>query len=151
MFENTPVLAVTGFFTIALGLVLLLLGIMQAKLKKFNNHKIIMLITVLVQASFLVQYITRAFILKQETHFEGSEFIKNYIYLPILTVHIITAVISIYFILRHVLESLKNEEKGPQFKKEYRERHRSYGQKVFVLWLISFLGGITIFLMLYVF
>ncbi|MCY3411297.1 MAG: DUF420 domain-containing protein [Candidatus Heimdallarchaeota archaeon] len=149
MAEQVPYLAISGFITIALGLVLLLIAMVMAKTKQFARHKILMQIAVIVTLSFLIQYIIR-FSLGQETHFEGDDTIKNYVYLPILTVHILFALTSIYMIIRHLLETRRNELKGPQFKKEYRMRHRSYGKWTFIIWFSSFVGGIIIFFMLYV-
>ena len=148
MLEAIPILAVSSFITILAGLALVLLGYIQAKQGNYKKHKTLMISAVIVQAAFLVQYLTR-FFMGQETHFPGPENIKNYIYLPILVVHILTATVSIFVILKHVYQSKKNEKPGPQFEKEYREKHRSNGKKVFTIWMISFIGGITIFGMLY--
>ena len=77
--SEIPVLAITGFFTIGLGFFILISGYLQAKQRKFINHKKIMILSVIVLAAFLVQYVTRSVFLNQETHFDGPEIIKNYI------------------------------------------------------------------------
>lgn len=148
MIDEVPILAATSFGTILTGLVLLLIGFFQAKSKNFKNHKVFMLAAVVTQAAFLVQYITR-FLMGQETTFPGPDKLRNFVFIPILVIHILTAIASIYLILRHVLESRKNERPGPQFEREYRMVHRSFGKRVFIVWLASFIGGITVFCMLY--
>ncbi|MHA2503809.1 MAG: DUF420 domain-containing protein [Candidatus Kariarchaeaceae archaeon] len=151
--EGTPILAITSFFTIAAGLIVLLIAYRQAKSKNLSNHKNLMLLAAGINAAFLVQYITR-FLQGQETIFPGSEVIRNFVYLPILAVHILTAIITIVLVLTHLKRSLSNEETSsagsPYFEKPYRETHRSFGRITFYFWITSFIGGITIFLMLYV-
>jgi len=151
---DVPVLAVTGFFTIALGLIILLWGFISARSKKFNNHRKLMITAVFVLVAFLVQYIVRAAVLHQETRFSGPENIRNYVYIPILIVHISFAIITIVLISWHLTHSLKNEQETNQgavyFPKDYRGKHRRLGRISFTLWMFSYLGGLTIFLMLYV-
>ncbi|MHA2276103.1 MAG: hypothetical protein ACXAC2_10065, partial [Candidatus Kariarchaeaceae archaeon] len=53
----------------------------------------------------------------------------------------------------HGRRTLNNEqftESGvPYFPKDYREKHRTYGFRVFTFWLISYLGGVIVFILLY--
>ena len=151
--QEAPFLAITGFVTIALGLVLLIIAYQQALSKNFKNHKNLMLAAAVVNAAFLVQYITR-FVTGNETHFSGPETIRNFVYLPILSVHILTAIITIGLVILHLKRSLANELQAqggvPYFDKDYRSDHRSFGRITFYFWIISFVGGIIIFLMLYV-
>ena len=151
--QTIPILAITSFFTIAAGLIVLTVAYIQARTKKFKNHKYLMIIAVFINAAFLVQYITR-FLQGQETPFPGPIGFRNYIFLPILTVHILTAIITIVLVLRHVIQASTNEKKQitgiPYFEKPYRDRHRSFGKITFYFWITSFIGGITIFLMLYI-
>lgn len=125
----------------------------QAKNKNFKNHRKLMIFAAITLALFLVQYIYRLGVLREETKFEGDDNIRNFIYLPILVVHIITAVITITLIVKHGRKTLKNqqftEQRVPYFPKEYRLEHRSSGKRVFLFWLISYLGGITVFILLY--
>lgn len=151
---DIPVLAVTGFFTIAIGLIILIWGFISARSKKFNNHRKMMIAAVIVLLAFLVQYIVRAVVLGQETHFTGPTNIRNYVYFPILAVHISFAIITIGLISYHLTKSLDNQQEtnqgGVYFPKEYRGKHRRLGRISFTLWMFSYLGGLTIFLMLYV-
>ena len=151
--ESVPILAITSFVTIAAGLAVLLVAYIQARAKKLKNHKRLMIIATIINAAFLVQYITR-FLQGQETSFPGPIDFRNYVYYPILIVHILTAIITIGLVLRHLYLSLNNEEPQntgiPYFEKPYRAYHRSFGKVTFYFWMTSFIGGISIFLMLYV-
>lgn len=151
--ESIPLLAVTSFFTIGAGLVVLLIAYYQARIKKLKNHKLLMLTAAVINAAFLVQYITR-FLTSEETPFHGPEVIRNFVYFPILAVHILTAIITIGLVLTHLKRSLDHEQTTPAgqplFEKPYRMDHRSFGKVTFYFWLTSFVGGIIIFLMLYI-
>ena len=151
--QEIPILAVTGFFTIAVGLLLLLVAYQQAKAKNFKNHKNIMLGAALVNGAFLIQYITR-FFMGQETRFPGPISIRNFVYIPILVVHITGAVITIVLVLVHLKRSLGHEKQTPVgepfFEPEYAPQHRSLGRITFYFWAASFIGGITVFLLLYI-
>ncbi|MHA2502261.1 MAG: DUF420 domain-containing protein [Candidatus Kariarchaeaceae archaeon] len=152
--EGIPFLAVTGFVTIALGLIVLLMGYRMAKSKDFTQHRRMMITAVVVLFAFLIQYIVRAVFLGQETRFAGPMPIRNFVYLPILIVHITFAIITIVLIIRHLRQSLKMEQQTDAgqyyFPKEYRDSHRRLGRLTFTLWMFSYLGGIIIFLMLYI-
>jgi len=151
--ETTPILATTGFFTIAAGLLVLLIGYQQAKSRNFKNHKYLMLGATAINGAFLIQYITR-FLMREETRFSGPTFVRDFIYLPILVVHITLAVVTIFLVLIHLKRTLSHEQQKesgePFFQGEYRQDHRSFGLITFRLWAISFVGGIIVFLMLYV-
>jgi len=151
--EAIPLLATTGFFTIAAGLIVLLIAYQQAKNKQFKNHKNLMLIAAGINGAFLIQYIAR-FLMGNETPFGGPDFVHYYIFIPILVIHITGAIVTIFLVLIQLTRSLRHEMKSstgtPYFDKGYRPTHRSFGRKTFYLWAISFAGGIIIFLMLYI-
>ncbi|MCE7734752.1 MAG: DUF420 domain-containing protein [Candidatus Heimdallarchaeota archaeon] len=153
MIRSAHPLAISGFITIAIGLAVLLAAYFQAKNKNFKNHRKLMIIAATTLALFLVQYIFRLGVLREETKFEGDDNIRNFVYIPILIVHVITAVITIGLIVKHGRKTLKNQqftEQGvPYFPKEYRSDHRSTGKRVFLFWLISYFGGIVVFILLY--
>lgn len=150
--ENAPILAITGFFTIATGLVVLIAGYLQGRRKNLRSHKKLMMAAVFLAFAFLVQYIIRVS-MGEGTKFEGNETIKNFVYLPILTVHIIFAIVTIAAVIVHVRRASRNlikNSKVPQFPREYREQHKTFGKKVFRIWIVSYIGGIIVFFLLYV-
>jgi uncharacterized membrane protein YozB (DUF420 family) len=112
-----------------------------------------MLSAILTNFLFLILYVTRLFS-EGNTHFKGPKNHQNFIYLPILIFHIVTALISIFYVVKQVLMVIRhvnNSPNGtPQFMGEIRLQHRKNGLLTFYIWSFSFLGGIIIFLLLYV-
>jgi putative membrane protein len=153
MLESAHPLAISGIITVAIGLVVLLTGYMQARKKNYKKHRQLMILAVITLALFLIQYLFRLGVLREETRFEGDESIRNYVYLPILVIHISFALITLGLINLHGRRTLNNEqftESGvPYFPKEYRLNHRALGLRVFIFWLISYLGGVIVFVLLY--
>lgn len=154
MLSSAHPLAISGIITIAIGLVVLLSGYFQAKNKNFKNHRRQMILAVITLSLFLIQYIIRLGVLKEETKFTGEENIRKFIYLPILITHVSFAILTLVLIVIHGKRTLRNQQFTndfvPYFPKEYRVHHRSLGTKVFILWLISYIGGIIVFFLLYI-
>lgn len=96
----------------------------------------------------------RLAVLHEETKFEGDDNVRKFIYIPILIIHVITAIIMIALVVKHGSKTLRNQQFTdqdiPYFHKDYRPEHRSSGQRVFLFWLVSYLGGIVGFLLLYI-
>ncbi len=150
--DQAPVLAITGVVTIAIGFVVLLMGYFAAIRKDYRLHYYMMIGAVTLNALFLIQYIIR-YMLGQETHFEGPVFVRNFIYYPILTIHISLSIVVIFLIVKHLRMSLNevNWNQGmPYFRSPYNKQHRGFGRKLFFMWFGAYLGGIVIFFMLYV-
>ncbi len=149
--EASP-LALAGFVTIFSGFWVLLSGILMAKRRNYSNHKNLMWGAVIINTAFILLYAVR-FVTGDETHFQGPTAIRNFVYYPILTIHILFALISIFLIARHLKATYSNvqwQEKNPYFGKDYRDIHRRFGKMTFFFWFSSYIGGITVFLMLYV-
>ncbi len=149
--EASP-LAITGFITIFLGFLVLLSGILMAKRKDYSKHKNLMLSAAFINSVFIMLYVVR-FLTGDETHFQGPSVIRNFVYYPILIVHILFALISIYLIFNHLKATYSHvqwQEKNPYFGKDYRNIHRRYGRITFFFWFTSYIGGITVFIMLYI-
>ncbi len=149
---NASPLAISGFFTILLGFVTLLVGLFYAKQRKYYLHRILMILAVIVDALFLSLYIIR-FLLGDETKFHGPETIRNFVYYPILIIHITLAVVTIVLVFVHLYKTFTNvkwQAKNPYFEKEYRQVHRGFGRITSMIWIISYIGGITVFFLLYI-
>jgi putative membrane protein len=146
-------LAIIGFSLISISLLFLIIGFLAVRNKRYHLHKFFMLFATISNTLFLISYITR-YIQEGNTPFPGPNWFFNFVYIPILSAHIITALFSIYFVLRQILTGWRGQEinssgnlilRGP-----YRESHQRFGKKAVYVWGISFLGGISVFLMLYV-
>ena len=109
-----------------------------------DSHRNYMLASFGLFVAFLVFYLYRVS-LEGPTAFPGPATIEQFVYFPILGVHILLAIICvpllIYVILLAVTRPIEDI---------YTSRHRSVGQIAAVLWLISFSLGIVVYAMLYV-
>ena len=111
-----------------------------------------MFIATTLNVLFLISYIIR-WSIYGDTNFTGPENIKLYVYFPILIIHILTALVSIWVVGRQLVQAANNVEikNGiPSFPKEFRSTHTQKGRVAAVIWGLSFLGGIITFLFLYV-
>ena len=104
--DATP-LAIAGFASIAVSLAFLVIGIQKAKARQLKQHKFFMLAATSTNTIFLLLYFTRLAI-EGSTEFVGADLIFRLVYLPILTVHIIFALVSIYFVARQINMGIKH-------------------------------------------
>ena len=153
VFGTASNLAKFGFSTILISLVLLLVAYLGVRSKHYLLHKYSMGLATISNSLFLILYIFRL-ITEGSSEFNGPNWFFMSIYLPVLIVHIFTAIISIYFVVSQVYTGIKGETKDSNHKLilsgEYRLQHIKQGTRAILIWGSSFLGGILVFLMLYV-
>ncbi|MHA2404040.1 MAG: DUF420 domain-containing protein [Candidatus Kariarchaeaceae archaeon] len=146
-------MAISGFVAIAIGLILLLSAMYFVKKRDLVNHKRLMIGAVVSNSLFLVLYVIR-WSTEGETAFNGPSTVHDFIYLPILIIHITTALVSIYLVSKQlwlgIFKSETQDDGTPYFKGIYRKMHRKNGRVAFYVWGTSFIGGILIFSLLYV-
>ncbi|MHA2091068.1 MAG: DUF420 domain-containing protein [Candidatus Kariarchaeaceae archaeon] len=146
-------LAISGFVAIAIGLILLLSAMYFVKKRDLVTHKRLMIGAVVFNSLFLVLYVIR-WSTEGETAFNGPSTVHDFIYLPILIIHITTALVSIYLVSKQlwlgIFKSETQDDGTPYFKGIYRKMHRKNGRVAFYVWGTSFIGGILIFSLLYV-
>ena len=112
--------------------------------KDVSSHRNYMLASTVFFAAFLVFYLYRI-TLAGTTDFGGPGVIEQFVYLPILAVHILLAIICVPLVIYTLLLAVTRP-----IEDIYTSRHRSVGQIAAVLWLISFSLGIVVYAMLYV-
>ncbi len=95
-------------------------------------------------AAFLVLYLYRVSIRGPES-FAGPALIEQYVYLPVLAIHIVLAIICVPLLFYVLLLAVSRPVEDI-----YRSRHRSVGQIAAVLWVVSFALGIVVYGLLYV-
>ena len=95
-------------------------------------------------AAFLVLYLYRL-TLRGTTAFPGPDTVYQFVYLPMLAIHILLAVVCVPLLFYVLLVAVSRP-----VEEIYRSRHRSVGQVAAVLWLISFTLGVVVYGMLYV-
>ncbi len=150
--KNTSTLAIAGFAAILISLVLLSSAYIAARKKNYNAHKWLMLFAVSTNLTFLILYIIR-WLTEGDTKFGGPSSIFYFVYIPVLIIHILTALISVFFVSKQVWLGLMKTKISADgkiaFIGKFRKIHRYIGKIAIIIWIFSFIGGISIFFMLY--
>ncbi|MEM4782661.1 MAG: DUF420 domain-containing protein [Halalkalicoccus sp.] len=110
-----------------------------------ENHRLAMFASLGLFVGFLVLYLYRLISLGGPEPFPGPETIYQFVYLPLLGVHILLAVICIpllYYVLLLAI-SYPVSELGDT-------RHPTIGAVAASLWLISFALGVLVYVLLHV-
>ncbi len=129
---------------ISLGAIVTILGGVRAiRRGHITRHKRYMIASFVLFAVFLGLYLYRVAILGP-TEFAGPSLVRQYVYLPILLVHVGLAIVCVPFVYYALLLGLANP-----VEEIYRSRHRTVGRIAAGLWLISFSMGLVIYLLLY--
>lgn len=129
---------------ISLGaLVTIATGWRLARRRRIRYHRLAMLVSVTLFALFLIAYLYKVSV-EGPTPFSGPTPIRQFVYLPILTIHISLALITIplvyYVLLIAYTHSIGSIPQTP---------HPRVGQVAASLWLISFSLGLVVYLLLY--
>ena len=130
-------LSATALLTIAV-------GIRAVKNGDIERHRKAMVATTLLFVGFLALYLYRI-ALEGPSDFPGPETIYQFVYLPILGIHILLAVLSIpfvyYVLLLAVTRPIAAIRESP---------HPRIGKVAASLWFVSFALGIVVYGLLYV-
>ena len=109
-----------------------------------ERHRALMLTSLVLFVAFLALYLYKV-ALEGPAPFPGPETIYQFVYLPILGIHITLAIICVpllYYVL--LLALTRPVEALP------RTNHRRVGRVAASLWLVSFALGVMVYVMLYV-
>lgn len=111
---------------------------------EIQRHRVAMLSSFGLFASFLALYLYRLTVLGGPQDFPGPATVERFVYLPILAVHILLAIVCIpllYYVLllamSRPIADLPNTS------------HARVGRVAAMLWLISFSLGIVVFVLLH--
>lgn len=150
--DSATNLALAGFMLISISLIFVIVAFVSIRKRKFRLHKNFMNLAILSNSIFLVIYIYR-FLTEGNTEFPGPNWFLYAVYLPILIIHISTAIISIYFVLRQFYNGWKgqtfNSDGELRLQGNFRTNHVKHGYMAITIWAASFIGGILVFVMLY--
>lgn len=122
----------------------ILFGVSAIRNGHIGRHKKAMLASTALFAGFLVLYLYRVS-LEGPSSFDGPATIRNFIYLPLLGIHILLAVVCIPFVYYALL--LAGTHPIEQLPKT---AHPWAGKIAASLWIISFALGFIVYLMLYI-
>lgn len=128
----------------AMAIATILAGVRAIRRRDVARHRLLMLASAGLFALFLVFYLYRL-TLEGTTEFPGPDWISQFVYLPMLAVHILFAMVAIplvYYVL--LLATTRPASALAQ------TRHARVGRVAATLWLVSFALGICIWFMLHV-
>ncbi len=144
--EWAPLLALIPHLNAVISFVAIgtiLAAVRAIKAGRIERHRALMLASFGLFAVFLLLYLYRVAVHGPST-FGGPEQIRQFVYLPILIVHIGLAILCVPFVFYALLSA------GTRSIDEiYGSNHPRAGRIAATLWLISFSMGIVIYALLY--
>ncbi len=142
-----PLIAIIPHLNVAVSaaaIVTILAGVRAIRRRDIDRHRKLMLASAGLFAVFLVLYLYRIS-LEGPSEFPGPDTIYQFVYLPMLAIHIIFAVIAVPFVYYVLLLALTRPVSALS-----ETPHARVGRVAATLWLVSFALGISIWLMLYI-
>ena len=120
----------------------ILSGYTAIRKRRVSRHRILMTASFILIAAFLVMYVSRLY-LGGVKEFTGPAFIRNFVYLPALTIHLGLSIVSVPLVVYNVLTgwTLKAEMVG-------RTKHRTVGRWAVRAWSVSLTLGVMVYLLL---
>lgn len=145
--RNEALLAVIPRLNVALSAIAILTiaaGWRAIRRGSVKRHRNFMITSFLLFGAFLGLYLYRVS-LEGPASFGGPAAIEQFVYLPVLAIHILLAIVCVPLLFYVLLLAATRP-----IEDIYLTRHRSVGQVAAVLWVISFALGIVVYLLLYV-
>lgn len=130
-------LSATALLTIAA-------GVRAVKAGNIDRHRAAMVATTVLFLGFLALYLYRI-ALEGPSDFPGPETVYQFVYLPVLGIHILLAVVSIPFVYYVLLLATTRPIAAIR-----QSPHPRIGRVAATLWFVSFALGIVVYAMLYV-
>jgi putative membrane protein len=121
----------------------ILAGVHAIRAGDVARHRRAMLAGLGLFGAFLVLYLYRVAVLGP-THFDGPAWIASYVYLPLLSVHILLAIVCVPLLYYVALLGLTTPvARIPE------TAHPRLGTVTVTLWVTSFALGVVVYLLLY--
>jgi len=122
----------------------LVAGVRAIRRGDVARHRTAMLATTGLFALFLVAYLYRV-ALEGPTSFAGPAVVAQFLYYPLLGIHILLAIVAVPLVIYVLLLALTHTvDELPE------TRHPKVGRVAAALWLVSFVLGVVVYLLLYV-
>jgi len=122
----------------------IVVGVRAIRRGNVARHRRAMLVTTALFATFLVAYLYRV-ALKGPTDFGGPSAVEQFLYFPLLGIHILLAIVAVPLVIYVLLLALSHPvAELPE------TRHPQVGRVAAALWLVSFVLGTVVYLLLYV-
>jgi len=128
----------------AVAFVVVVLGVRAIRAGEVEHHRKRMGTAFGLFAVFLVAYLYRV-ALEGPTAFPGPAAVEQFVYYPVLGIHILLAIVCVPLVIYTLLLALTHSvAELPE------TRHPTVGKAAASLWLVSFVLGTVVYLMLYV-
>lgn len=114
--------------------VFLVFALVAIKSGKINLHKNLIMVAIVLGLGFLVSYVMYH-MSNEETPYGGD---LGVVYYPLLILHIVLAIVEIWFVLRALYFALNNEV----------EAHKKIVKIAYPIWLFVSVSGVVIYLMI---
>ena len=122
----------------------ILVGVRAIRRGDVTRHRRAMLATTGLFTVFLVAYLYRV-ALEGPTPFEGPPVVEQFVYYPLLGIHVLLAIVCVPLVIYAlVLATTHSVSELPE------TRHPTVGRAAASLWLVSFVLGTAVYLLLYV-
>lgn len=122
----------------------IVLGVAAARKGRYERHRALMLTSLVLFAGFLVLYLYKI-VLEGPAPFPGPDGVYLFVYLPLLAIHILLAIVCIPLLYYVALLGLTRP-----LGRVFDTAHRRVGRVAASLWLVSFVLGNVVYLLLYV-
>jgi len=128
--------------TVAIGTIAA--GVTFARRGEYERHRTMMVASLGLFAAFLALYLYKV-AMQGPADFPGPAAVETYLYLPLLAVHILLAIVCVPLLYYVVLLAATRP-----IREVFGTRHRRVGRVAASLWLVSFVLGNAVYLLLYV-
>ena len=119
------------------------LGVRAIRAGKIAQHRRMMVLSTILFGTFLVLYLYKI-VVAGPTVFHGPVAIKQFVYLPILAIHVLLAMVAVPLVIYALL--LATTYPVAELPKT---SHPRVGRLAAAFWVISFALGIVVYLLLY--
>ncbi|MCS6787781.1 MAG: DUF420 domain-containing protein [Aigarchaeota archaeon] len=124
------------------GFLSLQLGFRAIRRGDVRSHKAFLLASFVLITAFLVMYVSRLFLGGVEVY-RGPELLRNFVYLPVLTVHLALSIVSVPLVLFNILTGgtlpVAAISETP---------HARVGKVAYVAWSVSLALGVVVYVFL---
>ena len=122
----------------------ILVGVRAIRRGDVTRHRRAMLATTGLFTVFLIAYLYQV-ALEGPTPFEGPPVVAQFVYYPLLGIHVLLAIVCVPLVIYAlVLATTHSVSELPE------TRHPTVGKAAASLWLVSFVLGTAVYLLLYV-
>jgi|Deesub1362A_J573_1020465.scaffolds.fasta_scaffold00036_164 putative membrane protein len=129
-----------------------LLGYRFARKRDISKHYKTMTTAFVLDVVFVLSYMVKSLI-EGRTGFGGPENLKILVYLPTVIFHSIISVIVLVMAGYMIYYGFKHTERfaGSRRMVDGKSRHVRLGKATIIVWILSVISGILVYLLLYVF